>query len=355
MEPERDLQPLARKRSYPRARYTAYGRTRTPAPAFRRVREVPRLGPVRKAVFPVAGLDTGFLPATKAAPKEMLTVVDKPLIHYAVEEAISAGIREMVFVTSRHKRSIEDHFDMAYDLEESLEQERREELLAELRRHFPSDVRYLYVRQREFGGLGSALMCAQALLDGAPFAVIVPDELIDAPTPAIGQLIASFNTMQQPVIGVRRAAGGEAAEATLRTGAAFCERTHHVVRFEHAERPAAGGLVPVGRYVLTPRIFQYLERTGGGAGFPDLRAALREVAAEQSLLAYEIEGQRFACGSKLGLLAANVHYGLKHPDLAAPFAELLRSVQIGLQRQAPRFATSAPRHVESELLGSHRA
>jgi UTP--glucose-1-phosphate uridylyltransferase len=314
------------------------------------------MGPVRKAVFPVAGLDTGFLPATKAAPKEMLTVVDKPLIHYAVEEAISAGIREMVFVTSRHKRSIEDHFDTAYELEGSLEQERREELLAELRRLFPSDVRYLYVRQREYGGLGSALLCAQALLDGGPFAVIVPDELMDcAAAPAIGQLMANFNTMQQAVVGVRAATGEEPADETLRTGTAFCERTHHVVRFEHLEHPSAGQLIPVGRYVLTPRVFDYLNRCVERMGTPDLHVALRELAAEQSLLAYEIEGERFACGTKLGLLAANVHYGLKHPDLAAPFADLLRRVQIGLQRQSPRFATATPRRAEGELLGSPRA
>lgn len=351
---QRDPLPVARKRTYPQARLS-YGRPRGSAPAYRRIREFSRMGPVRKAVFPVAGLDTGFLPATKAAPKEMLTIVDKPLIHYAVEEAISAGIREMVFVTSRHKRSIEDHFDTAYELEESLEQERREELLAELRRLFPSHVRYLYVRQREYGGLGSALLCAQALLEGGPFAVIVPDELMDSATPAIGQLIASFNSMQQPVVGVRVATGDEPADEALRTGTAFCERTHHVVRFEHVERPSAGQLIPVGRYVLTPRVFDYLNRCIERMGTPDLHVALRELAAEQSLLAYEIEGERFACGTKLGLLAANVHYGLKHPDLAAPFADLLRRVQLGLQRQPPRFATATPRRPEGELLGSPRA
>lgn len=350
---QRDLQPLARKRN-PQGRFP-YGGPRGVAPASRRVRESSRLGPVRKAVFPVAGIDTGFLPATKAAPKEMLTVVDKPLIHYAVEEAIAAGIREMVFITSRHKRSIEDHFDMAYDLEESLEQECREEVQAELRRLFPSDVRYLYVRQREYGGLGSALMCAQALLGDSPFAVIVPNELIDAPTPAIAQLMASFNAMQQPVVGVRVADGEEPADEMLRTGAAFCERTHHVVRFEPVDRPGAGELMPVGRYVLTPRIFEYLDRSVAATGTPDLHAALRDLAAEQSLLAYEIEGERFACSTKLGLLGANVHYGLKHPDLAAPFAELLRRVHAGLPRQAPRFTTPAPRRAESELLGSPRA
>jgi UTP--glucose-1-phosphate uridylyltransferase len=351
---QRDLRPRTGKRSYTQG-WTSPARPRGSAPAYRRIREVSRMGAVRKAVFPVAGLDTRFLPATKAAPKEMLTVVDKPLIHYAVEEAISAGIREMVFVTTRHKRSIEDHFDRAYDLEESLEQECREELLAELRRLFPSDVRYLYVRQREHGGLGAALRSAHALLEDAPFAVIVPDELIDAPTPAIGQLMASFASLQQPVVGVRPATSDDAADETVRTGMAFCERTHHVVRFERVERPAVGQLIPVGRYVLTPAVFDYLDRHTEGNGEPALHAALRELAAEHSLLAYEVEGERFACGTKLGLLAANVHYGLKHPDLAMPFADLLQRVQLTLQRQAPRFTTSAPRHAESELLGSPRA
>ena len=350
---QRDLQPLARRRN-PQGRLN-YTRPGVTAPAFRRIRESARPAVVRKAVFPVAGLDTGFLPATKAAPKEMLTIVDKPLIHYAVEEAIAAGIREMVFITSRHKRSIEDHFDTAYELEESLEQECREEIQAQLRRLFPPDVRYLYVRQRDYSGLGSALTCAQTLLEGAPFAVIVPDELIDAPAPAIGQLIASFNAMQRPIVGVRVADGEEPAGETLRTDTAFDARTRHVVRLAHVERPAAGELMPVGRYVLTPRIFQYLERSAADTGVPDLHVALRELAAEQSLLAYEIEGERFACGTKLGLLMANVHYGLKHPDLGVPFADQLRRVQAGLQRQAPQFSTTTPRRAESELLGSSRA
>ena len=348
---QRETQPLARKRGYGAGRL-AFTRPRSSVPAFRRIREFARLGQVRRAVFPVSGLDTGFLPATKAAPKEMLTVVDKPLIHYAVEEAIAAGIREMIFVTSRHKRVIEDHFDRAYELEENLAQEQREELLAELRRLFPSDVKYLYVREREHGDMGTALLCARALVEDGPFAVIVPDELIDGKTPAIAQLINCFNAMQQPVVGVRVADGDEPAAETLRTGAAFCERTHHVVRFEPVAHPQAGQLIPIGRYVVTPRIFEFLKRSAAESGQPNLHAALRMIASEQSLLACEIEGERFACGTKLGLLAANVHFGLKHPDLARPFGELLRRMQIGVQRQAPRFATAPATRAEGELLGS---
>lgn len=351
---QHDPQPAGRKSALPR-KNMAYGRTRAVAPAFRRIRDHARMEPVRKAVFAVAGLDTRILPATKAAPKEMLTVVDKPLIHHAVEEAIAAGIREMVFVTNRHKRAIEDHFDTAYELEESLEHECREELLSELRRLFPADVRYLYVRQRDYGGLGTALLCAQSLLGSAPFALIVPDELIDAPVPAIGQLVSVFNTLQQPVVGVQAAVGDEGASDALRAGTAFCERTHHVIRFEQTEKTSPGQLIPVGRYVLTPGIFDYLARSGEAYGIPDLHTALRDLAAERSLLAYEVEGERFPCGTKLGLLAANVHYGLKHPDLAAPFADLLRGVQLGLNREAPRFATTPARRVDGELLGSPRA
>jgi UTP--glucose-1-phosphate uridylyltransferase len=307
---------------------------------------------VRRALFPVSGLDTGFLPATKAAPREMLTVIDKPLIHYAVEEAIAAGIREMIFVTSRNKRVIEDHFDRASELEESLAQQQRDELLAELRRLFPPDVKYVYVRQRGYGGVGSALLSARTLVEDGPFAVIVPDELIDGKPPAIAQAVACFNAMQQPVVGVKPADGEEPAAEALRTGAAFCERTHHVVRFEEVGHPQAGQLIPVGRYVLTPRIFDQLQRSGNGE--PDLHGALRMIAAEQSLLAYEIEGERFACSTKLGLLAANVHFGLKHPEVARPFGELLRRLQIGVQRQPPRFTTASAARPESELLGSPR-
>jgi UTP--glucose-1-phosphate uridylyltransferase len=350
---QRETRNLARKRSF-YAAHPASRRSRV-LPALRRIREFARLGPVRRAVFPVSGLDTRFLPATKAAPKEMLTVVDKPLIHYAVEEAIAAGIREMIFVTSRHKRVIEDHFDRAYELEENLAQEQREELLAELRRLFPADVKYLYVREREHGGMGSALLCARKLVEDGPFAVIVPDELIDGRTPAIAQVISCFNAMQQPVVGVRAADGEEPGAEALRSGAAFSERTHHVVRFEPVAHPQAGQLIPLGRYVVTPSIFDYLQRSAStDAGQPDLHVALRMLAAEQSLLAYEIEGERFPCGTKLGLLAANVHFGLKHPDLARPFGDLLRRVQIGVQRQPPRFATAPAARAEGELLGSPR-
>jgi UTP--glucose-1-phosphate uridylyltransferase len=292
---------------------------------------------VRKAVFPVSGLDTMLLPATKAAPKEMLTVVDKPLIHYAVEEAVAAGMREMIFVTNRHKRAIEDHFDLAYELEAALAGESRDSELVDLQGLFPPDVRYVYVRQREYTGLASALMCAQPIVGDEPFALMITDELIDARTPAIAQLVECYNAMQQPVVGVHRAREGDIARDVLRTGSAYRERTHHVVRFVRDGGAAAGELVAAGRYILDASIFPHIERARAAGGKPaGLHDALQSLLAEEPLLAYEIDGERFSCRTKLGLLAATVHFGLKHPELATQFRELIGRVA------APQPAAAAP-------------
>jgi UTP--glucose-1-phosphate uridylyltransferase len=286
---------------------------------------VKRVVTVRKAVFPVAGLDTDLLPATKAAPKEMLTVVDKPLIHYAVEEAAAAGIREMIFVTNRNKRAIEDHFDMAYELEAALAEQGRDGELQDLRALFPHDVRYLYARQSEYTGIGSALRCARPLVGDEPFAVILADELIDSPTPAIGQLLSSFYAMGQPVVGVQQRALADTAFDTLRTGVSYRERTHHIVRFARQESSDRAGYVAAGRYVLTPSVFDHLEKAREpGAPEISLHDALQALLAEEPMLAYEIAGERFSCRTKLGLLSATVHFGLKHPQLGGPFREVLR-------------------------------
>lgn len=283
-------------------------------------RALQRPGAVRKAVFPVASIDTQLLPATKAAAKEMLNVVDKPLIHYAVEEATAAGVREMIFVTSRNKSAIEDHFDGAYELETRL----ADSELDELRRHFPADVQYIYVRQADYRGLGSALRCVRRLVGEEPFVLILADELIDARPGATAQLIDCFNAMRQPVIGVQRARPGEVALDTLRTGASFRERTHHVVRFSRGEPPEAGEFVAAGRYVLTSSIFDALERVQPREGELGLHDALDVLLADEPVLAYEIEGARYRCDTKLGLLTASVHLGLKHPELAAAFRDVLR-------------------------------
>jgi UTP--glucose-1-phosphate uridylyltransferase len=307
--------------------YRRSGGGETRAPAAARDERAKRSVSVRKAVFPVAGLDTGLLPATKAAPKEMLTVVDKPLIHYAVEEAAAAGIREMIFVTNRNKRAIEDHFDMAYELEAKLAQQDRENDLRQLRRLFPPDVKYLYVRQSEYTGLGSALRCARPLVGDEPFALILPDELIDSETPATAQLLESFYAMHQPVVGVQSRKPGDIAFDSLRTGASYRERTHHVVRFARNAVVDPQGYIAAGRYVLTASIFPHLESTPKtGAAEVGLHDALQSLLAEEPIIAYELSGKRFSCRTKLGLLSATVHYGLKHPELAGPFRELLRQI-----------------------------
>jgi UTP--glucose-1-phosphate uridylyltransferase len=330
--------PYARKRHpYPRTRSNA-----EPLAAAAQNGRTERAAIVRKAVFPVAGLDTGLLPATKAAPKEMLTVVDKPLIHYAVEEAIAAGVREMIFVTNRNKRAIEDHFDMAYELETSLAHQDRENELKDLQRLFPSDVKYLYVRQREYTGLGSALRCARPLLGDEPFALILPDELIDSPAPAIAQLLDSHNAMQQPVVGVQPRRRGDIALDTLRTRPSFRNRTHHVSGFYRDDARESSGYIAAGRYVLTPSIFRYLAQAPApGAAEFGLHEALQSLLAHESVVAYEISGERFSCRTKLGLLGATVHYGLKHPELAEPFRELLRQVKAGFKQPAGVASTSA--------------
>jgi UTP--glucose-1-phosphate uridylyltransferase len=310
--------PQARKRN-------PYRRTRTngEAPASAVHEAAPAVKPhaiVRKAVFPVAGLDTGLLPATKAAPKEMLTVVDKPLIHYAVEEAVAAGIREMIFVTDRNKRAIEDHFDRAYELESTLAAKERESELRDLQRHFPQDVKYVYVRSRDYSGLGEALACVRPLVGGEPFALILPDELIDSSRPAIAQILDCFYALQQPVVGVQPRRSGDVALDTLRTGTSYRERTHHVVRFSRDAGAEPGGFIAAGRYVLTASIFAHLSNAPGHG----LHDALVALLGSEPLLACDIAGERFSCRTKLGLLSATVHYGLKHPELAGPFREVLR-------------------------------
>jgi UTP--glucose-1-phosphate uridylyltransferase len=281
---------------------------------------------VRKAVFPVAGLDTQLLPATKAAAKEMLNVVDKPLIHYAVEEAIAAGIRKMIFVTSRKKGAIEDHFDEVYGLESEI----AGRALEELRQLFPPAVQYIYVRQGLYRGLGSAVGCVRRLVGDEAFVLILPDDLIDARPGAAAQLIDCFNAMRQPVIGVQPARPGEGALDTLRTGPSFRERTHHVVRFSRGAPPSGGDFVAAGRYVLTPAVFDALDRVEPRAdGSIGLHDALEILLAEEPVVAYEIEGARYRCGTKLGLLTASVHLGLKHPERASAFRDVVREAGAG--------------------------
>ena len=281
--------------------------------------------PVRKAVFPVGGFGTGILPATKAAPKELLAVVDKPLIHYAVEEAVRAGVQQLILVTNRSKRAIEDHFDKAYELESALALHNRYELLSELRRLFPEDVNFQFVRQPEPLGIGHAILCARTVVGDEPFLVIVPDELIDATVPASTQLIDAFDRFGHTVIGVSPPNGGSLAAAGHLTGIPFSPGLYRIGRGPgSSQRPMP--LALAGRFLLGPEIFDYLATTAPGShGEVELTDALQSLAASHPVVGRELEGSHFDCGSKLGYLAAILHFGLRHPVLGESFGALVRA------------------------------
>jgi len=289
--------------------------------------------PVRKFVFPVAGMGTRFLPATKANPKEMLPVVDKPLIQYAAEEAVAAGAEVLVFITGRNKRSIPDHFDTAYELEAELEAKGKDELLRMVREILPAGVDCVYLRQRRALGLGHAVLCARPVVGEEPFGVILADDLVRSETrPAMAQMVDVHRERGSSVLGVERVP----EDATHRYGVVDSttvddglSRINGIV-----EKPKPGtapsNLAVVGRYVLTPRIFELLARTGKGAGGEiQLTDAIAALLAEEQVLAWEFEGRRFDCGDKLGYLQATVEYALDHPDLRADFADYLRSLEFG--------------------------
>ena len=278
-------------------------------------------------VFPVAGLGTRFLPATKASPKEMLPIVDKPLIQYAVEEAIAAGARNLVFVTGRTKRAIEDHFDMAYELETELAARGKQELLDMVRGVLPEGVNCVYVRQREALGLGHAVLCARSLVGERPFGVILADDLIDGgDKPVMRQLAERFSATGRSVISVERVP----KERTDQYGVVdigdepgpLAPIREIVEKPDPAEAPS--NLAVVGRYLLTPRIFELLETTApdrrGEIQLTDAIAALLE---DQGVDAWEFTGKHYDCGNKLGYLEATVEYALKHPELGESFAEYL--------------------------------
>jgi UTP--glucose-1-phosphate uridylyltransferase len=280
---------------------------------------------IRTAVFPVAGMGSRFLPATKVLPKEMLPVVDKPIIEYAVEEAVAAGIEHIVFVTHRAKRAIEDHFDHVGELEARLELKGNSGLLRTIGRD-GSRPSYSSVRQAEPLGLGHAVLCARHLVGDEPFAVILPDDLMDAPRPVLAQMIAQYEREPGTIIAVERIA----PEDTRKYGVvdaqpepACARRVHRIVEkpsFEQA--PSLMGVV--GRYILTAGVFSKLERVRAGAGGEiQLTDAIADMLAEEPVFAYHLEGRRFDCGSKLGYLAATVNFGLKHPEVGDSFGALL--------------------------------
>ncbi len=281
---------------------------------------------ITKAIFPVAGLGSRFLPVTKASPKEMLPVVDKPLIQYAVEEAAAAGITDMIFITGRNKRAIEDHFDKAYELETELALRNKVELLEAVQAAMPPGINCIYIRQSEPLGLGHAVLCGEAVVGDAPFAVILADDLIDAKVPVMQQMVDASARMKGSTIGVMDVP----VDATGRYGIVETEsageRVGRITRI--VEKPQAGTtrstLAVIGRYVLSPRIFHHLRTTQPGAGGEiQLTDGIARLAAEEAVYAYAFEGHRYDCGSKLGYLEATVDFGLKHPEAGAGFARFL--------------------------------
>ena len=284
---------------------------------------------VRIAVFPVAGMGTRFLPATKASPKEMLPVVDKPLIQYAVEEAVAAGMTHMVFITGRNKRAIEDHFDKAYELEAELTGRGRQQLLDQVRDVVPKHVTCTYVRQSEALGLGHAVLCARAVLGGAPFAVILADDLIDADIPVLKQMADVFERERRSVIAVQPIPIQDSASYGIIQSDSAQGRLHRVSAIVEKPKPEAApsNLAVVGRYILTPAVLDLLERVVPGAGgeiqLTDGIAALLNL---EGVVGYEFSGKRYDCGSKLGYLEANVMYARKHSEIGAPFRAFLSAL-----------------------------
>ncbi|MES9971158.1 MAG: UTP--glucose-1-phosphate uridylyltransferase GalU [Candidatus Thiodiazotropha sp.] len=283
---------------------------------------------IRKAVFPVAGMGTRFLPATKANPKEMLPIVDKPLIQYAAEEAEEAGVTSLVFVTGRNKRSIPDHFDKAYELESELKEAGKTALLEKVQNVLPTDVSCIYLRQAEALGLGHAVLCAESVVADEPFAVILADDLISGEdgVGAIAQMAKIYERYQCSVILVEEVP----REETGKYGIVEVEEDdgETAIMTSIVEKPkpedAPSNLAVVGRYILTPRIFDLIKKTGEGAGGEiQLTDAIAELLKFEKVRVYRVKGKRYDCGSKLGYLEASVEYGLSHEELGEEFRNYL--------------------------------
>jgi UTP--glucose-1-phosphate uridylyltransferase len=283
---------------------------------------------LRKAVFPVAGFGSRFLPVTKASPKEMMPVVDKPLIQYAVEEAAAAGITDMIFVTGRHKRAIEDHFDKAYELETELERKGKDAQLEQVRSVLPEGVRCIYIRQPEPLGLGHAVLCAQPVVGNDPFAVILADDLMDSQPGAMSRMAEIFHRESCSLLGVEEVPRDQTESygiVTVDRMQGDSARMRAIVeKPKPAQAPSTLGVI--GRYVLTPRIFELLAAvTPGAGGEIQLTDAISALLAEERVLAVRLPGRRFDCGSKLGYLQATVELGTRHPEVGAAFARYLES------------------------------
>jgi len=287
---------------------------------------------IRKAVFPVAGLGTRFLPATKANPKEMLPIVDKPLVQYAAEEAVAAGIDTLIFIIGRNKRAIPDHFDKAYELEKELEENKKISLLKSVQEILPANVNCIYIRQAEALGLGHAVLCADPVVGDEPFAVILADDLIhNNDKNCMQQMVAVYEEYQSTIIGAEKVPHDETHKYGIMAG---LEISNGVMRVDEiVEKPspedAPSDLAVVGRYILTPGIFEKLKTTPKGAGGEiQLTDAIAELRQDEKVYAYHFEGKRYDCGSKLGYLQANVEYGLMHEELGEDFKKYIKSLDI---------------------------
>lgn len=284
---------------------------------------------ITKAVFPVAGMGSRFLPATKASPKEMLPIVDKPLIQHAVEEAMSAGITDMIFITGRGKRAIEDHFDKAYEMETELEARGKQELLAIVRGIIPKNVNCVYIRQADPLGLGHAVLCAANVVGDHPFAVILADDLIDAAPTAIQQMVEVFEYRHCSILGVQTVPRAETSSYGIVRSTPIGERLHEIEGIVEKPKPevAPSNLAVVGRYILTPQIFHHLRTvTPGAGGEIQLTDGIAALLAEEPFLAYAFKGTRYDCGSKLGYLQATIQYGLRHSEVQDGLRTYIKAV-----------------------------
>ena len=284
--------------------------------------------PITKAVFPVAGLGTRFLPATKASPKEMMPIVDKPLIQFAVEEAVAAGMTDLIFVTGRSKRAIEDHFDKAYELETELELRGRKALLDIVRNILPKRVNCIYIRQTEALGLGHAVLCAKPAIGDEAFAVLLADDLIVAERAVTLQMVDIYKRYNNAVLGVQEVPRSDTGSYGIVATRPLSERLEAIDAIIEKPKPevAPSTLAVVGRYLLTPRIFHHLENARPGAGGEiQLTDAIAALLAEQQVLAYRFEGTRYDCGSKLGYLQATLEIGQSHPEVGNDFRKYLES------------------------------
>lgn len=288
---------------------------------------------IRKAVFPVAGLGTRFLPATKAAPKEMLPVVDKPLIQYAVEEAYAAGIRHMIFVTGRSKRAIEDHFDTAYELETELEQAQKQELLALVRSVQPDDMVCAYVRQNRMLGLGHAVLCAEPLVGNEPFAVLLADDLMVGPAGQDGvmsQMVRAHTQQGRSILAVQEVPQDQVRRYGIVAGEPAGRQMIRVEQIVEKPSPdkAPSRMGVAGRYILTPGIFEEIRNQPTGVGGEiQLTDAIARLMQREAVYAFQYAGKRYDCGSKEGFLEATVELALQHPQVGESFRQYLQSLK----------------------------